>query len=201
MKESPFELEQEEPPVFFLNKEELSWSFIKINPQVSTREALSKIEATYQKLFPSLPFEYKFVDQEYAAKFREEEVIGQIALFFAVLAIFISCLGLFGLATFVAERRTKEICIRKVLGATVLNLWQLLSKEFVLLVLLSSALAAPIAYYFMQSWLADYGYRIEISWWVFVMTGLGALAISLLTVSFQSIKVAMSNPIHSLRNE
>lgn len=201
VKGSPFELEQEEPPIFFLSEDELSFHFIKIKPQVSTREALAKIEEVYHSIFPDLPFDYKFVDEEYATKFQEEEVVAQLVFLFAVLAIFISCLGLFGLAVFIAERRTKEVCIRKVLGASIFSLWRLLSKEFVILVLLSSLVATPIAYYFMQNWLSTYEYRVDISWIVFVLTGLGALFIALFTVSFQSIRVARLNPVNSLRNE
>jgi putative ABC transport system permease protein len=124
-----------------------------------------------------------------------------LALFFAILAIFISCLGLFGLASFVAEQRTKEIGIRKVLGATVMNLWTLLSKDFVLLVIISVFIATPIAYYFMNDWLQKYDYRTNISWWVFALSGLGVMMITLLTVSYQAIKAALANPVKSLRTE
>ena len=124
-----------------------------------------------------------------------------MALFFAILAIFISCLGLFGLASFVAEQRIKEIGIRKVLGATVMNLWTLLSKDFVFLVIISVLIATPIAYFFMNNWLQKYDYRTNISWWVFVLSGLGVMTITLLTVSYQAIKAAVANPVKSLRTE
>ncbi len=174
---------------------------IKLNPQLSAGESLKKIEAVFQKLNPGSPFDYKFSDQEYERKFMSEERIGQLASIFAVLAIFISCLGLFGLASFVAEQRTKEIGIRKVLGATVTNLWGLLSKDFVLLVIISCLIAAPIAWYFLSDWLQKYEYRTEISWWIFVAAAAGALIITLLTVSFQAIKAALMNPVKSLKSE
>ncbi|HEY1055733.1 MAG TPA: FtsX-like permease family protein [Emticicia sp.] len=174
---------------------------IKMKPNVSASEALPKIEAVFKEIVPSALFDYKFVDQEYGNKFNQEERIGKLASFFALLAIFISCLGLFGLASFVAEQRTKEIGIRKVLGASVTSLWQMLSKDFVMLVIISCLLAAPIANYFMSQWLTKYDYHTEISWWVFVVTGFGALGITLLTVSYQAIKAALMNPIKSLKTE
>ena len=162
------------------------------------REALTKMEKVFKRYNPGSPFEFKFIDDEYAQKFSDEERIGNLATFFAILAIFISCLGLFGLASFVAEQRTKEIGIRKVLGASVINLWQMLSKDFVFLVVLSCFLAIPVAYYFLHHWLQGYEYRTEISWWIFVAAGIGALVITLLTVSFQAIKAAIANPVKSL---
>ena len=174
---------------------------LKISPNLSAGEALAKIEAIQKKLVPSAPFQYNFVDDEYGKKFRSEQRIGKLAAIFAVLAIFISCLGLFGMASFVAEQRTKEIGIRKVLGAGVTNLWQMLSKDFVVLVLLSCLIASPIAYYYLNNWLTNYKYHIEISWWIFAASGLGALGITLLTVSFQTIKAALMNPVNSLKSE
>jgi ABC-type antimicrobial peptide transport system permease subunit len=174
---------------------------LKISPNLSAGEALTKIEAIQKKLVPSAPFQYNFVDDEYGKKFSSEQRIGKLAAIFAVLAIFISCLGLFGMASFVAEQRTKEIGIRKVLGASVSNLWQMLSKDFVLLVLLSCLIASPIAYYYLNNWLTNYNYHIEISWWIFAASALGALGITLLTVSFQAIKAALMNPVKSLKSE
>jgi putative ABC transport system permease protein len=174
---------------------------IKIKPTVSASEALAKIETVFTKYAPGLPFDYKFADEEYGKKFGIETRIGKLSSFFAVLAIFISCLGLFGLASFVAEQRTKEIGIRKVLGASVLNLWRMLSKEFVALVVLSCFIAIPIAYYFLRNWLQNYEYRTEISWWIFAIAAAGALLITILTVSFQAIKAAIANPVKSLRTE
>jgi putative ABC transport system permease protein len=199
--ESPYEPVKRQ--IFFLdaNYNAALHVDIKIKPTVSANEALSKIEAVFRSIVPSAPFDYKFVDTEYAAKFAAEERFGKLASFFATLAIFISCLGLFGLASFVAEKRTKEIGIRKVLGATIYNLWQMLSKEFVLLVLLACLIAAPLAYYFLNNWLQNYEYRTTISWWVFAVAIGGALLITLLTVSFQAIKAAIANPVKSLRTE
>jgi putative ABC transport system permease protein len=162
---------------------------------------LTKIEAVFKKLVPSALFDYQFVDQTYASKFSQEQRIGKLAGVFSILAIFISCLGLFGLASFVAEQRTKEIGIRKVMGASVVALWKMLSRDFVLLVSISCAVAIPIGYYFMNVWLQKYEYRRDISWWVFITTCLGALSITLLTVSYQSIKAAVANPVKSLRSE
>ncbi|MDX1471098.1 MAG: FtsX-like permease family protein, partial [Flavobacteriaceae bacterium] len=174
---------------------------LRLNPENSVSRNLELIENTFKKHFPSLPFRYDFIDEEYAKKFAAEERIASLARVFTILAILISCLGLFGLASFVAERRTKEIGVRKVLGATVTNLWLLLSKDFVKLVLISLLLATPIAYFFMQGWLQKFPYRTSISYWIIMAAGLGALAITLLTVSFQSIKAALANPTKSLRTE
>src|SRR5262249_25136974 len=140
-------------------------------------------------------------DEEYSLKFAEEERVGKLATFFAILAIFISCLGIFGMASFIAEQRVKEIGVRQVLGASVFSLWQLLSREIVILVVASLLIATPVAYYGMHSWLQNYQYRTALSWWIFAAAGLGALVITLATVSFQSIKAALANPIQSLRTE
>ncbi len=163
--------------------------------------ALPKIEAVFKKIIPLAPFEYKFADAEYALKFTSEERVGKLASFFAVLSIVISCLGLFGLASFIAEQRTKEVGVRKVLGASIFNLWKLLSKDFVVLVILSCCIAGPIAYYLLHGWLQNYEYRTEISWWIFVIAIAGALIITMLTVSFQAIRAAIANPVKSLRSE
>lgn len=141
------------------------------------------------------------MDEAFGNKFQAEERIGKLSTYFAVLAIFISCLGPFGMASFVAEQRTKEIGIRKVLGASVFNLWGLLSKEFITLVILSCIIAAPVAYYYLNNWLTNYDYRISISWQVFLLAAIAALVLTILTVSFKAIKAAMSNPIRSLRTE
>lgn len=193
--------EQVKPAFFTLYTGAQNVVVLKINPAVSAGNALSAIEPVFRKFNPAQPFEYQFADEAYNRKFGNEERIGKLAGFFAVLAIFISCLGLFGMASFMAEQRTKEIGIRKVLGASVLNVWRLLSKDFVALVILSLFIATPIAYYFMHSWLQEYEYRTPISWWVFAATGAGALLITLLTVSFQAIKAALANPTKSLKTE
>jgi len=189
------------PTVFMLNYGWANVIIVKIKPGMSVRTALGKIEPVFKKLSPDNPFTYKFIDSEYALKFDAEERIGNLATFFAVLAILISSLGLFGLASFVAEQRTKEIGVRKVLGASVYNLWSMLSKDFVTLVVISCLIAAPVAWFFLNQWLQAYEYRTSISWWIFAVSAMGALAITLLTVSFQAIKAALANPVKSLRTE
>jgi ABC-type antimicrobial peptide transport system permease subunit len=187
--------------IFYITPEDFNYVIIRMNPNTSTRDALKKIETVCKIFSPSIPFSYKFADEEYAKKFSEEERIGKLAGFFAILAIFISCLGLFGMATFMAEQRIKEIGVRKVLGASVFNLWRLLSKDFVVLVIISLIIAIPLSYSFFNNWLQHYEYRTTIPWWVFAATGAGAILITLVTVSFQSIKAAVSNPVNSLRSE
>ncbi len=197
--ESPYE--PIKPTIFMVN---LGWANIvnvKLKPGAPVKDALKKVEAVFKKYDPDSPFDFKFADEQYDAKFRAEERVGKLARIFAVLAIFISCLGLFGLASFVAEQRIKEIGVRKVLGASVMSLWGLLSKDFVRLVILSFFIAAPIAWYFLNDWLQQYEYRTDISWWIFVLSGLGATIITLLTVSFQAIRAALMNPVKSLRSE
>ena len=189
------------PTVFFLGEYGTNCVNIRMDPKTSTAEALRKIEAVFKKVIPSAPFDYKFADQEYTLKFAAEERVGKLATVFAVLAILISCLGLFGLASFVAEQRTKEIGIRKVVGASVFNLWKMLSKDFVVLVVISCLIAIPVAYYFLAAWLKQYEYRTEISWWIFGVTSLAALVITLLTVSYQAVKAALMKPVNSLRSE
>ena len=174
---------------------------IKIKPTVSAGAALPKIEAVFRNIIPSASFDYKFVDDQYSNKFSQEQRIGKLATFFAVLAIFISCLGLFGLASFVAEQRTKEIGVRKAVGASIFNIWNLLSREFIGLVIISLLIASPLGYYFMNNWIQKYTYHTEISWWIFIAAGAGAMVITLLTVSFQAIKAARINPVKSLRME
>lgn len=196
--DSPFE---PVVPTIFRIEKNLGWINIRFNPQVSTARAITEIETVFKNLVPSAPFDYKFADQEYSLKFAEEERIGKLAGLFAVLAIFISCLGVFGMASFVAEKRTREIGIRKVLGASVFGLWRMLSAGFLLLVIISCAIAIPVTHYFLQSWLDNYQYRTEMSWWIFAFAAAGAVVITLLTVSFQSIKAALMNPVESLRTE
>ena len=174
---------------------------LRINPGMNTRKALTEIERAWKKYDPSSPFQYTFVDADYARKFSEEERIAKLAFGFAAIAIVISCLGILGLASYMAEQRTREIGIRKVLGATVANLWALLSKDFVVLVLISSAIAIPVAWYFMDNWLQNYSYRTDLSWYIFFAAAIGSLIITLLTVSYQAIKAAMANPVRSLRSE
>ena len=174
---------------------------MRLNPQLSPAKAISLIQPVFKNLNPNGLFDYKFVDEEYGRKFAAEQRIGTLSTVFALLAIFISCLGIFGLASFVAAQRIKEIGVRKILGASVMNLWGLLSKEFILLVILAFIIAVPTAYYFMDQWLQKYEYRTNMAWWMFGVTGAGALLITLLTVSFQAIKAAITNPVKSLRTE
>ena len=187
--------------VYIADNEKTHNVAIRLNPQINVHAATAKIEAVFKKYAPNSPFEYKFIDSEFERKFGDEERVSKLASVFALLAIFISCLGLFGMASFMAEQRTKEIGVRKVLGASVFNLWKLLSKDFVTLVFISLLIAAPIAYYFMNKWLQSYQLRTEISWWIFAIAGTCAILITLLTVSFQSIKAALANPVKSLRTE
>ncbi|WP_400077329.1 ABC transporter permease [Winogradskyella sp. R77965] len=174
---------------------------LRLNPEKSTSENLALIEGVFKKNFPNTPFDYQFVDEEYGKKFRSEERIASLARVFTALAIFISCLGLFGLASFVAEQRTKEIGVRKVLGASIRQLWLLLSKDFITLVVISLLIASPLAYYVMGQWLQKFSYRTTVGWDVFAIACVGALIITLITVSFQAIKAATANPVKSLRTE
>lgn len=189
------------PHIYFLDYVETGYLTVRINPNAGVRSALDKIETVIKKYDSTAPFEYKFQDDEYAGLFNDEERTGKLASVFAALAVFISCLGIFGLASFTASQRTKEIGIRKVLGASIFNIWKMLSHEFVLLVLLSILVAAPVAYYFSNQWLQQYEYRIEISLWVFAVSAIGTLTITVLTVSYQSFKAAILNPVHSLKSE
>lgn len=197
--ESPFK--PVTPTVFLLDYQWAKVINLKINPSMSAHEALPKIAAVFGVHNPGAPFDYTFADDAYTAKFSTEERIGKLASFFALLAILISILGLFGLASYITEQRTKEIGVRKVLGANVFSVWYLLSKEFAGLVLIACFIAAPIAYYYIYGWLQQYEYRTEISVWIFIATGLGTLVIALLTVSYQAIRAALVNPVKSLRSE
>jgi ABC-type antimicrobial peptide transport system permease subunit len=189
------------PTVFQLSHDWANVYNAKLKAGVPVQDALAKVESVYEKLSPSSPFEFQFIDEQYERKFRAEERIGKLARFFAFLAIFISCLGLFGLSAYVAEQRSKEIGIRKVLGASVANLWALQSKHFLILVVLACLIATPMAWYVLEGWLAGYDYRIQLSWSVFVIACILALIVTLLTVSYQSIKAAMINPAKSLKSE
>jgi ABC-type antimicrobial peptide transport system permease subunit len=182
-------------------KDWINVSHIKLLSGVPVKDALEKVETTYKALAPESIFEFNFTDDQYDAKFRAEERIGKLARVFAILAIFISCLGLFGLSAFVAEQRTKEIGIRKVLGASIANLWAMQSRGFVGLVIISCLIATPLTWYFLNNWLAQYEYRIDLRYHVFLLAGLLAITVTMLTVSFQSIKAALTNPVTSLRSE
>ncbi|MEM6317492.1 MAG: ABC transporter permease [Bacteroidota bacterium] len=188
------------PAIMFLGEKGFGWQFFRLNPQLSTREAIVKMEAVFKEVVPATPLDYQFIDAAYQRKFESEERIGQLAAVFATLAVLISCLGLFGLAAYMAEKRTKEIGIRKILGASILNLWQLLSQEFIMLVFIAGLLASLIAYFFAQSWLSNFNYRIAIPWTIFGLVGLGALIITLVTVSFQALRAALMNPVEIIKN-
>ncbi len=166
-----------------------------------TKEALSGLEKLCKQLNPKFPFTYQFSDEEYSKLYKSEQITGKLADCFSFLAIFISCLGLLGLAMFTAEQRTKEIGIRKVLGASVSSLFILLSKEFLVFVAIALVIASPLAWFAMNKWLQEYAYPINISWWMFLVAGIAAIIIALITVSFQAIKAAIANPVKSLRTE
>jgi putative ABC transport system permease protein len=165
------------------------------------KNTIAFINNTWNKFSPGYPLDFKFMDDTYGKMYKAEENLGSLIWIFTIMAIFIGCMGLFGLAAFSAEQRIKEIGIRKVLGASVFSITALLSKNFVRLVLISSIIAFPIAWWAMNKWLEDFSYRIAISWWVFVVAGIAALLIALITVSFQAIKVAVANPVKNLRTE
>ncbi|MDB5229862.1 MAG: FtsX-like permease family protein [Chitinophagaceae bacterium] len=174
---------------------------VKFNNKNPVSRNLAKAETIFKKYNPAYPFEYKFVDEEYAKKFSDEKRTGTLAGLFAGLTIFISCLGLFGLATYMAENRIKEIGVRKVLGASVTNITTLLSKDFLKLVIISFIIASPIAWWAMNKWLQGYNYRINIQWWVLALAGLLSVMIAIVTVSYQAIRAAVANPVKSLRTE
>jgi putative ABC transport system permease protein len=188
------------PSVFFSGGY-LSTITIRVNPHLPLNTSLAKMDAVFRKYNPSSPFVFSFNDADYGKKFLNEQRIAKLATSFSLIAILISCLGLFGLASFLTEQRVKEIGVRKVLGASVFSLWGLLSREFVVLAGLSLLIATPLARWFMGNWLDHYEYRSTIPWWIFMATGLGAIAITLLTVSYQGIKAALMNPVKSLRTE
>lgn len=191
-----------EPLILRLQPKTENWGVVIVRADAGkTKEALANLEKTFKKFNPSFPFKYSFTDQEYAKQYKSEQVVNQLSNFFAFLAIFISCLGLFGLAAFTAEQRTKEIGVRKVLGASVTNLVGMLSAEFIKLVLVATFIAFPIAWYFLKGWLEKYAYRIEIEWWYFALAAIVAVFIALLTVSSQAIRAALMNPVKSLKTD
>lgn len=189
------------PLIFFNSPSNTNYIFIAVKPATDIQRTISKLQSIVQKADPTQSFDYHFVDKDFEQKFRSQQFIGSLATIFGCLAIFISCLGLFGLASFVAEQRKKEIGVRKVLGASVHGITRLLSKDFLKLVFISCLIAFPIAGWIMHNWLQSYEYRTNLSWWIFAAAGVGALLITLLTVSFQAIKAAIANPIESLRSE
>ena len=190
-----------EPTMFLYSTDPQSIVMYRLSPRITTADAIARLTEVFNKYDPAYPYIYEFADKSYAGKFNMEVLIGKLAGIFAALAIFISCLGLFGLAAYVAEQRTKEIGIRKVLGASIPQVWVMLSKDFIALVFISCVIASPIAFYFLQNWLLKYDYRITISPTVFVLAGAGALVITMITISFQAIKAALANPVKSLKSE
>jgi len=190
-----------DPLIFFCAQIPFQNMFIRLKAGVDLNTALAKTGDVLKKDNPGYPFEYKFMDEEFNRLFRSEMLIGTLSRLFAILAIFITCLGLFGLAAYTAERRTKEIGIRKVLGATIANVVTLLSKDFLQLVAIAALIAFPVSWLMMNKWLQDYAYRITIDWWVFILAGITALIIALMTVSYQAFKSAIMNPVKSLRTE
>jgi ABC-type antimicrobial peptide transport system permease subunit len=174
---------------------------IKLNDKNTTEQNVASLKKIFKKYNPQYELNYRFVDEEYARKFDDQKRTATLASLFAFLTIVISCLGLFGLSSYMAENRVKEIGVRKVLGASVSNITLLLSKDFLKLVLISFVIASPLAYWAMYSWLQPFPYRVAIHWWVFALAGLSAVLIALFTISFQAIKAAIANPIKSLRTE
>ena len=196
--ESPFKAVQ---PLVFTHGRGGNVILYRLNAGIGNHEAIGKIAPIFDHFNPAYPYIYKFVDEEYNRKFDLETLVGKLANIFAALAIFISCLGLFGMAAYVAEQRTKEIGVRKVLGASVVRIWFMLSKDFLALVIISALIASPIAFFFLQHWLQKYDYRISIGPVVFVFAALAALMITLVTISWQAIRAATANPVKSLRTE
>ncbi|RXG18351.1 putative permease [Leeuwenhoekiella aestuarii] len=190
-----------DPVMFYNYPPEAQYMYLKTNPKYATTEVLKSVESTLNEYNPGYPFEFRFVDDAFDARFKSEQLIGNLSRIFALLAVLISCLGLFGLSAYTAEQRRKEIGVRKVLGSSVAGIVGLLSRDFIVLVLVALLIAVPLAWYLMYSWLQGFAYRISINVWVFAVAGIAALGIALLTVSFQAIKAAIANPIKSLRTE
>jgi putative ABC transport system permease protein len=192
---------KQSPHIYFINYDAARYLTIRMNPAAATNTVLQKVEATLKKFDAGAPFEYEFLDDDYARNFQDEERVGKLSSIFSLLAIFISCIGIFGLAAFSTSQRTKEIGIRKVLGASVFSLWRMLSNDFIKLVIVAIVVSSPIAYYLVLQWLEQYDYRIGIPWLVFVVTGITAIAITLFTVSYQTVLAALKNPVKSLKIE
>jgi putative ABC transport system permease protein len=199
IKGSPYEANF--PSIMFYAQANMSQSFIQINTDVNVSEAITTIEKVFNELVPSVPFDYKFVNEEYDKKFRSEERVGTLAGIFGCIAIIISCMGLFGLASYLTEQRSKELGIRKVNGASVINLWNLLSADFITLVLISNVIAAPVSLYLLSKWIRNYPYHIQISWWIIATAILISVIVALSTVSYHTIKAAFISPVKYLRSE
>jgi putative ABC transport system permease protein len=188
-----------EPALFYYGA--TNWRVFVKTTGKEAGQAVNAAESVWQKYSPGYPFSYSFVDEDFDAMYRSEQRTGLLFNIFAVVAIFISCLGLFGLAAYTAQVKTKEIGIRKVLGATVTNIVQLLAKDFVWLVVISLVIAIPLGWWAMNTWLLDFAFRISISWWIFAAAGCIALLIALFTVSMHAIRAALANPVNSLKEE
>jgi ABC-type antimicrobial peptide transport system permease subunit len=191
-------------PMLFTFQEKGSTASVivyRLSPSVETADAVAALTKKFEQYSPAFPYVYQFADEEYAAKFKLESLVATLAGIFSGLAIFISCLGLFGLAAYTAEQRIKEIGIRKVVGASVAQLWLLICKDFLVLIIISCIIASPVAFYFLQNWLQKYDYHISIGADVFLLAAIAALVITIVTISFQAIKAATANPVKNLRTE
>jgi hypothetical protein len=189
-----------EPLAFIVRPERISNMVIRL-PVGSIQESMDFIRSTWERIIPNYPFDYRFVNEDFDRMYRAETRLGTLLQVFAILAILIASLGLFGLASFTAEQRTKEIGVRKVLGASIAGVMLLLSKEFTKWVVISNVIAWPVAYFVLKNWLQAFAYRTPLSWWIFVGSGLLALIIALLTVSYQAMKAALANPVEALKYE
>jgi putative ABC transport system permease protein len=188
--------------MFMFNQKE--WGFNTVSVKINgakAPEAIAFIQSAWKNLYPDHPFDYQFLDDHFKEVYRTDAQITQMVGILAFLAILISCLGLFGLASYSAERRIKEIGVRKVLGASISNIVSLLSTHFLKLVLIANGIAWPLAWFTVNRWMQDYAYRVTMSWWVFLLAGLVAMIIALSTVSLLAMKAAMANPVESLRTE
>jgi ABC-type antimicrobial peptide transport system permease subunit len=194
-------LRQEVEPLFFRLAPEYTWrAYVRVSNS-DIQNTIASIENVYKKFNPMYPFDYEFMDEQYAALYRSEQRIGDLAKYFSIFAILISCLGLFGLSAFTAEQRAKEIGVRKVLGASVQNLVLLLTKDFTKPVLFAIMIAIPVSWWMMDSWLSGFAYQSGLEWWIFAASGILAVVVAWLTVSWQSIKAAWANPVDSLKSE
>ena len=188
--------------LFLFNQKD--WGYSEMSVRIrgdKAKEAIAFVQSVWNKIIPDRPCEYSFLDEHFQELYRADNQVSKIIGILATLAIIISCLGLFGLASYSAERRIKEIGIRKVMGASVENIVSMLSRDFLKLVLISNLIAWPLAWLAINRWLQDFAYRIPVSWWVFIVAGVAAIVIALFTVSFQALKAAVSNPVKSLRTE
>jgi len=187
--------------VLQITEDQFKWKVAVKMKSAELAGTMAHIEKTWNKYAPDFPLEYKFLDENFGEMYTMEEKLKSLLWIFTIVAIVVGCLGLFGLAAHSAERRKKEIGIRKILGASVTNIFGLLSKEFVLLIIISVAVASPIAWLAMNQWLEKFAYRAPISWWLFVVAGLAAIFVALITISYQAIRAALVNPTSSLRSE